>query len=36
LKEILHNASKPTARPSDEEEISTFDAERSFEQSWLT
>jgi len=36
LKEILHNASKPTAQPSEEEEISTFDAKRSFEQSWLT
>jgi RNA polymerase sigma-70 factor, ECF subfamily len=36
LKEILHNASKPIARPSEEDEISTFDAERSFRQSWLT
>ena len=36
LKEILHNASKPTARPSEEEEITKFDAERSFEQTWLT
>ena len=36
LKEILHNACKPIARPSEEDEISTFEAERSFRQSWLT
>ena len=36
LKEILHNASKPAAWRSEEEGISTLDAERSFEQSWLT
>lgn len=36
LKEILHNASKPAARPSEEEEIGKFDAERNFEQTWLT
>jgi RNA polymerase sigma-70 factor (ECF subfamily) len=36
LKEILHNASKPALRPSEEEGGSTFDVQRSFEQSWLT
>lgn len=35
LKEILHNASKPS-RPAEEDEISRLGAERSFEQSWLT
>ena len=34
LKDILHNASKPALRPS-EEEI-TFAMERRFEQTWLT
>jgi RNA polymerase sigma-70 factor, ECF subfamily len=36
LKEILHNASKPALRPSEEEGGGTFDVERSFKQNWLT
>ena len=36
LKEILHNASKPALRSSEEEGGGTFDVERSFKQNWLT